>query len=124
MHQSARLREIEGIQGAYRETPVKITEEKAAENVDWFEEGRQLMQEGHLNRAIQTLNLAIDHKIKIGKSYFARGVCHYKLGNYLQAKIDLEAAAVLGCKDAQLWSKYDQKRYQLPIAGKKAKLND
>jgi len=100
--------------------PVKNPEEKAPENVNWLEEGRHLMQAGHLGRAIEALNLAIDHKINIGRSYFERGVCHYRLGNYRQAKIDLEAAALLGCKDAQLWSQYDQKRYQLP---EKNKLN-
>ena len=99
--------------------PVKIPEENAPENVNWLEEGRQLMQQGRLRQAIQALNLAIDHKIKMGRSYFERGVCHYRLGNYRQAKSDLEAAALLGCKDAQLWSQYDRKRYQLAKTEKK-----
>jgi tetratricopeptide (TPR) repeat protein len=77
---------------------------------DWYEEGRRQMSAGCHAEAIQAFNLAIDKKVASAKAYFNRGVCNYRLGNYRQAKTDLEAAALLGCKDALFWSKYETKK--------------
>jgi len=77
---------------------------------DWYEEGRRRMSAGCHTEAIQAFNLAIDKKITCAQAYFNRGVCNYRLGNYRQAKNDLEAAALLGCKDALFWSKYETKK--------------
>jgi tetratricopeptide (TPR) repeat protein len=77
---------------------------------DWYAEGRRRMSDGCNPEAIQAFNLAIDKKIECAQTYFNRGVCHYRLGNYRQAKSDLEAAALLGCKDALFWSKYETKK--------------
>ena len=52
----------------------------------------------------------IDKKVTCAQAYFNRGLCNYRLGNYRQAKDDLEAAALLGCKDALFWSKYETKK--------------
>ena len=68
------------------------------------------MSDGRNKEAIQAFDLAIDMNIECAQAYFNRGVCHYRRGNYLQAKDDLEAAALLGCKDAFLWSKFEQKK--------------
>lgn len=75
-----------------------------------FEKGRQRMSEGLTKEAIQAFDLAIDMKIECAQAFFNRGVCHYRLGNYRQAKDDLGAAALLGCKDALLWSKFEHKK--------------
>jgi tetratricopeptide (TPR) repeat protein len=91
---------------------VKALKAAGPTNIDWHEEGRRLTRAGHHRKAIQAFNLAIDQKIKFGESYFKRGLCHYRLGNYRQAKDDLEAAALLGCINAQLWGKHDRKRYE------------
>jgi tetratricopeptide (TPR) repeat protein len=77
---------------------------------DWYEEGRQRMSDGCLAEAIQAFNLAIDKKKASAQAYFNRGLCNYRLGNYRQAKNDLEAAALLGCRDALFWSKYETKK--------------
>jgi tetratricopeptide (TPR) repeat protein len=79
------------------------------ELMNCFENGRQLMSEGLNKEAIQAFDLCIDMNIESAQALFNRGVCHYRLGNYRQAKDDLGAAAILGCKDALLWSVYEQK---------------
>ena len=66
------------------------------------------MAEGLTKEAIQAFNLAIDMQIESAQAFFNRGVCHYRLGNYRQANDDLGAAALLGCKDAYPWSKFEQ----------------
>ena len=79
---------------------------------NWYQKGLQLKQKGHYQKAIQAFNRAIDNKIKFAEAYFERGVCFYKLGNYRQASNDLAAAALLGCKAAELWSKYDRNKFK------------
>ena len=79
---------------------------------DWYRQGLQLKQKGQYRKAIQAFNRAIDNKIKFAEAYFERGVCFYKLGNYRQASNDLAAAALLGCKAAELWSKYDRNKFK------------
>ena len=79
---------------------------------NWYQKGLQLKQKGHYQKAIQAFNYAIDNKIKAAEAYFERGVCFYKLGNNHQATSDLAASAMLGCEAAELWSKYDKKRFK------------
>jgi tetratricopeptide (TPR) repeat protein len=74
-----------------------------------FEKGRQYMSEGLTREAIKSFDLAIDMNIECAQAFFNRGVCHYRLGNYRRARDDLRAAALLNCKDAFLWSKFEQK---------------
>ncbi len=76
------------------------------EDKNWCENCRRLTQDGRHREAIDALNLAIDKNPMHAEAYFVRGVCHYALGSYRQAGDDLDAAAVLGCRDAQFWSKY------------------
>jgi tetratricopeptide (TPR) repeat protein len=80
------------------------------ELMNCFENGRQLMSEGLNKEAIQAFEHCIDMNIESAQAFFNRGVCHYRLGNYRQAKDDLEAATLLGCKDASLWSKFQSKK--------------
>ena len=77
---------------------------------NWYEEGRRRMSADCNAGAIEALNLAIDKNIDSAKAYFYRAVCYYRRGNYRQSKNDLEAAALLGCKDALFWSKFETKK--------------
>jgi tetratricopeptide (TPR) repeat protein len=78
---------------------------------DWHQKGLQLKQKGQYQKAIQAFDQAIDHKIKLAEAYYERALCFYKLGNSRQAANDLAAAALLGCRAAEFWSKYDRKKF-------------
>ena len=73
---------------------------------DCFESGRRLAREGRRQEAIEALNLAIAKIPSYAEAYFVRGACYYALGSYHQAADDIDAAAILGCRDAQFWSKH------------------
>lgn len=73
---------------------------------DCFERGRRLTRDGRHQEAIEAFNLAIDKIPAYAEAYFARGACYYTLGSYHQAADDIDAAAILGCRDAQFWSKH------------------
>jgi hypothetical protein len=51
--------------------------------------------------------MAIDRNTGFAEAFFKRGVCYYLLGNSRLAARDLEAASLLGCQEALLWSRYD-----------------
>ena len=88
---------------------MKKSEHSEFELNQWYQEGRRRMSDGLHLEAIQAFTLAIDSRIACGQVYFYRGVCNYRAGNYRQAKDDLEAAALFGCRDALFWSKHDIK---------------
>jgi len=73
---------------------------------DWFEKGRRLARDGRHSDAIEAFNRAIAEAPTHAEAYFARGACCYALGSYHQAANDIDAAAILGCRDAQFWSKH------------------
>jgi tetratricopeptide (TPR) repeat protein len=73
---------------------------------DWFEKGRRLARDGCHQEAIETFNQAIANDSAYAAAYFVRGACYYALGCYHQAADDIDAAAILGCQDAQFWSKH------------------
>ena len=73
---------------------------------EWFEKGRRLIRDGSHREAIDALDLAIEKNPMYAEAYFVRGACYYALGSYRRAGDDLDAAALLGCQDAQFWSKY------------------
>ena len=73
---------------------------------DWYEWGQGLTRDGRHKEAIEALDRAIAKDPACGEAYFARGACYYKLGRYDQAGDDIDAAAILGCRDAQFWSKH------------------
>ena len=75
----------------------------------WYRKGDALRCAGDYAQAISAFNTAIECNAEFASAYFMRGVCRYLLGHYPQATDDLHAAALLGCEDAQLWSKYDTK---------------
>jgi tetratricopeptide (TPR) repeat protein len=73
---------------------------------DCFESGRRLARDGRHQEAIEAFNLAIAKIPAYAEAYFVRGACYYALGSYHQAADDIDAAAILGCRDAQFWSKH------------------
>ena len=72
----------------------------------WFEKGRRLARDGRHQEAIETFDQAIAKDPAYAEAYFVRGSCYYALGSYDQAADDIDAAAILGCRDAQFWSKH------------------
>ncbi len=84
----------------------------AATKKDGYQKGLELKQKGHYQKAIHAFDQAIDHKIRLAEAYYERALCFYKLSNSQQAANDLAAAALLVCKAAEFWSKYDRKKYQ------------
>jgi tetratricopeptide (TPR) repeat protein len=76
-----------------------------------LEKGRQLTRLGDYPNAIEAFDLAIDQNREFAEAYFRRGACYYMLGYYRRATDDLNAASLLGCQDAQLWSKFETNRF-------------
>lgn len=72
----------------------------------FYAEGCNLTHAGKLSEAVDTFTLAIENNVHRAEAYFRRGVCHYRLGNFRKTANDMDAATVLGCKDAQMWSRY------------------
>ncbi len=80
-------------------------------NHEIYAEGCRLSRTGKLSEAVGAFTLAIENNINRAEAYFRRGVCHYRLGNYQMATNDMDAATVLGCQDAQMWSQYALQQY-------------
>ena len=76
-----------------------------SEAKDWYEKGQRLTRKDRPAEAIEAFNQVIQKNSAHAEAYFARGACHYTLGNYRQAEDDLDTAALLGCREAQFWSK-------------------
>ena len=85
---------------------MKKTDVSGSSAKDWYERGQGLTQDGRHGKAIEAFSRAIAKKPAYAEAYFARGACYYKLGRYDQAGDDIDAAAILGCRDAQFWSKH------------------
>lgn len=73
----------------------------------WADKGNSLYRSGAYSEARDAFNRAIDMAPQLGRAYLGRGVCNYSLGNYARAGRDLDAAALLGCEVAGLWSKFE-----------------
>jgi lipoprotein NlpI len=78
---------------------------------NWYAEGCNLMRAGKPSAAVTAFTEAIDCTTGFAEAFFKRGVCYYLLGNRRLAAHDLEAAALLGCQAAQMWSRYDIQRF-------------
>jgi len=76
-----------------------------------YEEGCRLTQAGKLQQALMAFTSVIDCNAGWAEAYFRRGVCYYLLGNCLMASCDMDAATLLGCRDAQLWSRFDIQQF-------------
>jgi tetratricopeptide (TPR) repeat protein len=74
---------------------------------NWYEEGCKLTRAGKLSEAVAAFTEAIDRNTGFAEAFLKRGVCYYLLGSSRLAAHDLEAASLLGCQEALLWSRYD-----------------
>lgn len=78
-----------------------------AEAHDWYKTGCELTNSGKLSEAVRMFTRIIDSRHHQAEAYFRRGVCHYLRGEFRKAEADMNAATLLGCVDAQIWSRYD-----------------
>ena len=85
---------------------VKNSQPLDSSGSDWYEKGQRLARHGSHREAVEALDLAIEEDPLNADAYFVRGASQYALGNYREAGDDLDAAAILGCRDAQFWSKH------------------
>jgi tetratricopeptide (TPR) repeat protein len=72
-----------------------------------FRDGERLKASGRYAEAVAAFSRAIERHRLFGEAYFSRGACHYVLRHYQQAREDFDAAALFGCRVAQLWSRFD-----------------
>ncbi len=73
----------------------------------WFLEGRRLAEAGRHREAVAAYSRALGENAELAEAYFGRGASLYLLGRYTRAALDLDAASLLGCRDAQFWSLYE-----------------
>jgi len=76
---------------------------------EWYEDGQRLRSSGRYAEAISAFSRAIEQNRLFADAYFSRGACHYAMRHYQQAREDLNAAALFGCRVAQLWSRFEIK---------------
>jgi tetratricopeptide (TPR) repeat protein len=81
----------------------------------WYKKGCILAKAGKLAEAVAAFTSAIDGNDGLADAYFRRGVCYYLLGNCRMAASDLDAASLLGCRNALLWSRYDFQRFDASV---------
>lgn len=62
---------------------------------------------GKIREAIMAFSTVIDCHSGWAEAFFRRAVCYYLLGKGRLAENDLAAASLLGCREAQLWSRFD-----------------
>ena len=74
-------------------------------------EGMRLIRASRFRQALAVFDRALEMKAGYGEAFFGRGICRYKLGQYPSAAADLDAATLLGCETAQLWSRFDLNHY-------------
>ena len=73
----------------------------------WCQKGRELAGAGKHREAVEAFSMALRENAELAEAYFGRSASHYLLGRYSQATTDLDAASLLGCRDAQFWSRYE-----------------
>ena len=76
---------------------------------EWYHHGQRLRSSGQYAEAISAFSRAIERNRLFADAYFGQCVCHYALRHYQQAREDLNAAALFGCRVAQLWSRFEIK---------------
>ncbi|MFZ0612985.1 MAG: tetratricopeptide repeat protein [Desulfobacterales bacterium] len=80
----------------------------------WYKKGCAFSEAGKYPQAVAAFTAAIDGHQGWAEAYFKRGVCHFLLGHCRRADQDLQAASLLGCQAALLWSRYDLERGDAP----------
>jgi len=84
--------------------------EPEGEARSWYEKGCAFSGAAKYPEAVIAFTAAINGHQGWAEAYFKRGVCHYLLGHCHHAAQDLQAASLLGCRAALLWSRYDLER--------------
>jgi len=74
-----------------------------------YRDGERLSASGRYVEAVAAFSRAIECNRLLGEAYFGRGACHYALRHYQQAREDFDAAALFGCRVAQVWSRFEIK---------------
>jgi tetratricopeptide (TPR) repeat protein len=77
---------------------------------DWYDRGYVLTMAGDYAEAVRAYSRGIELDVELARAYFGRAACHYVLGHYKWATEDLDAATLLGCADAQMWSRFEPKQ--------------
>ena len=89
---------------------MKTRDEKSCSDAHaWFHRGCELKRAGNLRAAVESFSKAIDCDTQFARAYLTRGASYYLLGRYRLAGMDMDAARLLGCQDAQLWSRFDMR---------------
>jgi tetratricopeptide (TPR) repeat protein len=70
-------------------------------------EAETLARSGAYKRAIEALEQVLGLDPELADAYFWRGFCHYMSGHYRHAARDMDAATLLGCHTAQMWSRHE-----------------
>lgn len=81
--------------------------EKSVDAAYWYAQGRRLMRAKKYVHAIKAYSNAIELKREYAAAYFDRAACYYMLGRFHRVGADMDAAALLGYRDAQFWSKFE-----------------
>jgi tetratricopeptide (TPR) repeat protein len=76
---------------------------------EWYQDGQRLKANGRNADAVAAFSRAIECNRLFAEAYFSRGACHYALRHYQLAREDFDAAALFGCRVAQLWSRFEVK---------------
>jgi tetratricopeptide (TPR) repeat protein len=76
---------------------------------EWYQNGLRLKASGRNADAVAAFSRAIECNRLFAEAYFSRGACHYALRHYQQAQEDFDAAALFGCRVAQVWSRFEIK---------------
>jgi tetratricopeptide (TPR) repeat protein len=74
-----------------------------------YRDGERLRASGRYAEAVAAFSRAIESNRLLGEAYFGRGACHYALRRYQRAQEDFDAAALFGCRVAQVWSRFEIK---------------
>lgn len=87
----------------------EMTEQHSSANhlTQQYHDGCKLIRDGKISKALIAFDALIANDVRFAEAYFQRGVCHTLLGHNGQAARDLDAATLLGCRLAQIWSRFD-----------------
>jgi len=66
-----------------------------------------LAHRGDYPNALNDLEAILELDPELAEAYFLRGFCHYMSGHYRHAARDMDAAALLGCHTARMWSRFE-----------------
>jgi tetratricopeptide (TPR) repeat protein len=84
-----------------------LSADKLEDADQWCQKGQALADAGRHREALAAFTKALSRNPELAQAYFYRSASYYHIGRYVQAGQDLDAAAILGCRDAQFWSRFE-----------------